>query len=706
MVALAPRVLLASLPRLHAWVAANTWTPNWRLAALRRPLASYASAVVVVALAAAVTYGVERSVDNYSFHGMIGFLAVLCVAIVLGTAPALVGAALNASLLNFVVVPPRLVSTSPSPGHMASHLVSFALSFLFGVVLGFVAGQEEARRRRMARQHAALQSATTERERVLGRLQAVQAVTDAALAHLPTQDLLRQLLARLAQALAADNAALLLLTEDGRSLVVYLAHGAEEEQVGDIVVPVGQGFAGRIAASRQPLVADDVRSADVSNVQLVAAASSIAGVPVMVEDRLVGVLHADSARPRRFTDEDLEVLRLVAERVGLVVENGRLFAEAQQRSADLATERDRLQRILDVLPEAVVIYDAEARVTAVNPIGEALFGADIVGKKQVGLDLAARLPDGTPLAPEQFPAVQALMTGESVRGVRLVVRTARSGDDVTLVVSSAPLLDENGAIVGTVAVAQDISAIRDLEQQRDRMLATVTHDLRNPLTSISGMSQILQLRVGQVDEPLRERFVHGLQIIETAAQRMTEQISELLDYARVQTGRQVALDSRPTDVIALLRKTLEEHQRSTERHTLELQSEEERLVTLLDPQQLERAMANLLVNAIKYSPRGGPIVVAVARSLGPDGQWLRIAVADSGLGIPSADLPHICEQYYRASNVTTTIPGTGIGLANVRHMAERHGGTMSIDSTEGVGTTVTLQLPLRRAEDAQVRLER
>ena len=102
----------------------------------------------------------------------------------------------------------------------------------------------------------------------------------------------------------------------------------------------------------------------------------------------------------------------------------------------------------------------------------------------------------------------------------------------------------------------------------------------------------------------------------------------------------------------------------------------------------------MLVNAIKYSPQGGPVTVSVTRTAEAGGPWLRIGVADRGLGIPSDDLPHMFEQYYRARNVAGAIPGTGIGLANVRHAIERHGGSVSIDSTEGVGTTVTVRMPL------------
>ena len=163
----------------------------------------------------------------------------------------------------------------------------------------------------------------------------------------------------------------------------------------------------------------------------------------------------------------------------------------------------------------------------------------------------------------------------------------------------------------------------------------------------------------------------------------------------------LSLDLEPTDVVALLRQVLEEHQRATELHTLELQSAEETIVATVDPRRLERAIANILVNAIKYSPQGGPIRVSVAQAVGPDGRWFSIAVADKGLGIPSDDLPHIFEEYYQAGNVAATIPCAGIGLANVRHLIEGHGGTVSIDSTEGEGTVVTVRLPLLQADDKQ-----
>jgi signal transduction histidine kinase/putative methionine-R-sulfoxide reductase with GAF domain len=542
-----------------------------------------------------------------------------------------------------------------------------------------------------------------ETETALQRLQAVQAITDTALAHLPAQDLLRQLVARVSQVLGVDNAALLLVTEDGRSLVVYLALGAEEAQEGECIVPIGQGIAGRVAASRQPLIVDDLRCADVANVQLRDSARSLAAVPVLVQDRLVGVLHADSTCTGRFTVEELEVLQLVAERIGLVVENGHLYAEARQRSADLAMERDRLQRILNVLPEGIVVYDADARVVAVNPAAEALLGMDVVGEKRSDIDYRISWLDGTPLPLDTIPSMRALTTGESSLGLRLLMQNAASGRDVPVLTSSVPLRDPEGRVAGAVSMCQDISAIVELERQRDRMLSMVAHDLRNPLASIVGMSQILQLQLAHVDKSMRDRFARCLTNIETAGGRMTVQIGDLLDSTRTQARRPLPMAFEAVEIVNLLCGVLEEHQGATDRHLLELRCAEESVVAIVDRLRLERAVTNLVVNAIKYSPQGGLVVLSVTRSVRPEGRWLNIKVADSGLGIPSADQPHLFEQYYRASNVIAAIPGTGIGLAGVRHIAQSHGGTVTIDSTENVGTTVTLRLPLRQdTEDRAV----
>jgi signal transduction histidine kinase len=424
---------------------------------------------------------------------------------------------------------------------------------------------------------------------------------------------------------------------------------------------------------------------------------------VAVNERAVTA--AESSSLSAFSAAKAELVAVIALAVILAIALGYVLSrslEAEHRSHEqTVVERDRIRQILGTLPDGVMIYTADSRVASANHAAVALFGDHLVGKKRSDLDIGSRRLDGTPVPWEDLPSMHALEVGECSQGIQLLVRDIATGNDLAILTSSALLKDATGATIGIVSVLQDISAIRSLEQQRDRMLATVTHDLRNPLTSISGMSQLLQMRIERVEEPARERFAHTLKTIEAAARRMEAQISDLLDYTQAQSGHPLDLGLEPIDVVGLLRQVLVEYQRSTDRHTLELQAGEESIVTLVDPRRLERAIANLLVNAIKYSPQGGPIVVSVARSGGSEGPWLTIAVADTGLGIPSKDLPHLFEQYYRASNVAATIPGTGIGLTNVRHMVQSHGGSMSVDSTEGVGTTVTVRLPLLQTVDVR-----
>src|SRR5919201_4337029 len=193
------------------------------------------------------------------------------------------------------------------------------------------AADETAAREQAARQAAEAvrteaEAARAEAETARAHLQALQFVTDAALTHLGLDELLGELLRRITAVLQADNAAILLLEDASQQLVVHLARGPEEAVAGQIRVPVGKGVAGRIAASRQPLLVEDVRVLEPVNPILREQTTSLLGVPLLVADRLIGVMHVDSATPRRFTEEELRLVERVADRVALAIDNARLHA--------------------------------------------------------------------------------------------------------------------------------------------------------------------------------------------------------------------------------------------------------------------------------------------------------------------------------------------------------------------------------------------
>jgi signal transduction histidine kinase len=265
---------------------------------------------------------------------------------------------------------------------------------------------------------------------------------------------------------------------------------------------------------------------------------------------------------------------------------------------------------------------------------------------------------------------------------------------VAILANSAPLRDDRGAVVGAVEVFQDINTIKEWERQREQFLATVSHDLKNPLTRILGMSQLLEPRFRLLAEPDRPDLAEGLGRIGEAARQMVRQIDELLDITRMQMGQLLQLDLAPTDVVALVARLVEEYQRTTERHTLRLEHGVDTLVSMVDPARLQRALANVFSNAIKYSPQGGEVSTRLVCGEDHAGPWFAISVADQGVGIPHAEVDRVFESFYRASNVTGWFTGTGLGLRGVRQIVEQHAGTVALESTEGVGTRVTLRLPL------------
>ena len=229
---------------------------------------------------------------------------------------------------------------------------------------------------------------------------------------------------------------------------------------------------------------------------------------------------------------------------------------------------------------------------------------------------------------------------------------------------------------------------------RNELFSSVSHDLKNPLTGIKGMAQLLKRQITRLEVPGKERMLEGLSSIDTTATRMTAQIDELLDLARLQTGQPLNINRRASDLVSLVREVAADQQRATERHRIVVVATPPELIGQWDPVRLGRVVANLLSNAVKYSPDGGEIRVRVTRENRDGSAWAILTVQDHGIGIPSADLSKVFEGFHRAGNVGGQIAGTGLGLTSARQVVELHGGTIDVASEEGVGSIFTVRLPL------------
>jgi signal transduction histidine kinase len=227
---------------------------------------------------------------------------------------------------------------------------------------------------------------------------------------------------------------------------------------------------------------------------------------------------------------------------------------------------------------------------------------------------------------------------------------------------------------------------------RDEFLSVASHELKTPLTALLGNAQLL-LRRAMRENHLPERDSRALRAMAEQAQRLNKLVTTLLDHSRIQSGR-LAVDRAPLDLVAFTRRIVEETHPSLTDHTLTCVTPDEPLVVLGDELRLAQVVQNLIDNAVKYSPVGGPVTVELRRNGGD----AHLTVTDRGLGIPPSALPHLFEQFYRASNIDPrNISGMGIGLFVIREIVLQHGGDVTVQSEEGEGSAFTVRLPL--AED-------
>ncbi|MFY0525864.1 ATP-binding protein [Archangium gephyra] len=231
-------------------------------------------------------------------------------------------------------------------------------------------------------------------------------------------------------------------------------------------------------------------------------------------------------------------------------------------------------------------------------------------------------------------------------------------------------------------------AAREALAVRDEFFAIATHDLKGPLQSILLSTQLLRRQLPA--EAQTAGVKTRLEQILRGAQRMGELIDHFLEVTR---GGEKPLKREPVDLFALVRAKVRELGPLGATHPVHLHVEGEDFQGKWDEASLERVLDNLLGNAVKYSPRGGSIDVWLSEETpGPEG-WVRLRVQDQGMGIPAEDLPHIFERFRRGRNVAPVISGSGVGLASAHRLVELHGGTLTVESEEGKGSTFTVRLP-------------
>ncbi len=382
----------------------------------------------------------------------------------------------------------------------------------------------------------------------------------------------------------------------------------------------------------------------------------------------MGVLHVGFLTRRGFTDGDGQLLQLVADRICVAIQNARLYDEVQARA--------HAAQALEFVADGVFLVDRPGLIRLWNPAAETTTGlaaADVLGRR----------------ADEAIPGWRALVS-------RLTIVEAREAhasrvETLPLEVRGRERWLSISAVefeAGTVFAFRDVTEERDVEKLKSDFVATVSHELRTPLAAIYGAALTLR----REDHPLTpSQQSNLLRVISDEAERLARIVNDILWASSLETdtlhieiesfdGRELA-----ESVVEALRLHL------PAQTTLELFVEDDLPPLAGDAEKLRQVLSNLLENAVKYSPDGGPVELRLARGAG----GVRFCVSDRGLGIPAREQERIFEKFYRLDpNLTRGVGGTGLGLYISRELVRRMGGRIWVDSRVGEGSTFSVELPV------------
>jgi signal transduction histidine kinase len=543
------------------------------------------------------------------------------------------------------------------------------------------------------------------------RLRRLQLVTDAALSHLDLDELLAELLTRIRDTLETDTVAILLRDELRDELVARAAVGIEEEVEQGVRIPIGGGFAGKIAAERRPIVLDDVDHAHVLNPLLrEKGIKSLAGVPLVFANETLGVLHVGSLTPRQFTKDEVDLLEIVADRVALAIEHARLF-DAERRG------RARLERAQSVMDAALgklgfddLVGELLLRIRDILDVDTAAIllldeaTDELVARAAVGLEeeveAGVRIPMGGGFAGRIAAERRAIVLDDvdhahvlnpilRQKGIKSLLGVPLMVSDTVLGVLHVGTLEQRffnaddrellELVASRAAIAIERARIHDevvrLDQMKVNFIAIASHELRTPATSIYGIAATIQQRRGSLSDDERAELDDALW---SQANRLRALIEQLLDLSRLD-AQAIVIEPQPLPLHDLLEEIVAGAAPQAE---VRIDVPQE-LEVNADRQALERIFGNLVSNAANY---GEPPVVVRAEQLDT---YVRVSVQDEGGGVAEELVPHLFERFERGG----VGQGTGLGLSIAQAYARAHGGDLVYDTSRETGARFDLILP-------------
>ena len=543
-------------------------------------------------------------------------------------------------------------------------------------------------------------------------------------ATLDVQQITERVLQEVTEIVGAQGASVWLWDEEQEGWLVCRAVSPRDQDgflLGVHLGP-GQGIAGWVAQTGESVTVasapDDTRFFPGVDEQTGFRTTSLLAVPLRARGEIIGVLevvnkltdvailmalcppadnsHLQGAQhPGDFSADDAGLVETLAASAAIAIENARLHRElrnyagqleqrVRERTAQLQAQYARLEAILRSTTDGIVVTDAEGEILQANPVAQAwltrtLSPEDVTRLQEAVRDLAQQV------------ATEAAGEGRSevmleLKGLDLELRIAPISEPRREYVPR-PVHGKPTAVVDI----HDVSQFKALDRMKTHFVSNVSHELRTPVTTVKLYAHLMQRQP--------EKWQEYLGILTQEADHQARLVENILQISRIDAGR-LEMKPCPTALNQLIQSVVASHQALARERGLVLEhrpslARGEGPVALVDPERMMQVLNNLVENAIYYTPEGGTVVTSTGTREAEGRVWATATVKDTGMGIRAEELPHVFGRFFRGEKPRVMqISGTGLGLAIVKEIVELHGGRVTVESQEDVGSTFTVWLPL------------